>query len=70
VRVEYLELADFLAVACEVTGLDLETVMTAANLDLADSALHAPMAGFADQDLYPDFAAMLLVRAGKEPSIS
>jgi death-on-curing protein len=40
----------------------------AANLNLADSALHAPMAGFADQDLYPDFvdkAAVLLVRLAK-----
>lgn len=47
-RVQYLDLdlADFLAVACEVTGLDL---------DMADSALHAPMAGFAGQELHPAF---------------
>ena len=33
--------------------------------DLADSALHAPAAGFGDTDLYPDFvdkAAVLIVR--------
>ena len=44
-RVQYLDLADFLAVACEVTGLDLDTVTAVANLDMADSALHAPMEG-------------------------
>ena len=31
-RVQYLDLADFLAVACEVTGLDLDTVTAVANL--------------------------------------
>jgi death on curing protein len=42
--------------------------VTATKLDLADSALHAPSAGFGDQDLYPDFvdkAAVLLVRLAK-----
>jgi death-on-curing protein len=68
VRTQYLDLADFLAVACEVTGLDLDTVTAVANLDMADSALHAPMAGFAGQELYPAFvdkAAVLLVRLAK-----
>lgn len=66
--VEYLDLVDFLAVACEVTGLELATVTKMANLGLADSALHAPMACFADQELYPGFvdkAAVLLVRLTK-----
>ena len=54
-RAQYLDLADFLAVACEVTGLDLDTVTAVANLDMADSALHAPMAGFAGQELHPAF---------------
>lgn len=39
--------------------------MKVANLDLADSALHAPAAGYGDTDFYPDFvdkAAVLLVR--------
>lgn len=39
-----------------------------ANLDLADSALHAPAAGFGDGDFYPDFvdkAAVLTVRLAK-----
>lgn len=63
--VEYLDLADFIEIAAGVTGLDVDTIMTVANLDLADSALHAPSAGFGDTDFYPDFvdkAAVLLVR--------
>ncbi len=45
--------------------------MTVADLNLADSALHAPAAGFGDTDFYPDFvdkAAVLVVRlAGNHP---
>ncbi len=69
--VEYLDLADYVAIAAEVTGLDIKTVMKVTNLDLADSALHAPAAGFGDTDFYPDFvdkAAVLVVRlAGNHP---
>lgn len=69
--IEYLDLADYVAISAEVTGLDIETVMKVANLDLADSALHAPAAGFGDTDFYPDFvdkAAVLIVRlAGNHP---
>lgn len=43
-----VELVDYLAIAVEVTGLSVETITRAANLDLADSALHAPAAGFGD----------------------
>lgn len=67
-RVEYLDLADFIAIAQAVTGLDLQSVMNVTNLDLADSALHAPAAGFGDDDFYPDFvdkAAVLLVRLAR-----
>lgn len=66
--VEYLDLADFIAIAQAVTGLDLQTVMNVTNVDLADSALHAPAAGFGDDDFYPDFvdkAAVLLVRLAR-----
>lgn len=66
--VEYLGLADYLAIAAEVTCLDIDTVIKVANLDLADSALHAPSAGFGDTDFYPDFvdkAAVLVVRLAK-----
>jgi death-on-curing protein len=68
VTIEYLDLADFVTIAAEVTGLDTATVMKLASLDLADSALHAPAAGFGDTEFYPDFidkAAVLIVRLAK-----
>ena len=61
---EYLDLADFIAIAAAVTGQPEVTIQRTANLDLADSALHAPSAGFGDTEFYPDFvdkAAVLLV---------
>ena len=67
-NIEYLDLADFIAIAQAVTGLDLQTVINVTNIDLADSALHAPAAGFGDEDFYPDFvdkAAVLLVRLAR-----
>ncbi|MFZ0769316.1 MAG: Fic family protein [Acidimicrobiales bacterium] len=66
--VQYPDLTDYLAVAAAVTGLDTQTLVAATKLHLADSALHAPSAGFGEQDLYPDFvskAAVLLVRLAK-----
>ena len=66
--VRYLELADYLAIAAEVTGLDEEATFRVADVGLADSALHAPAAGFAETELYPDFvdkAAVLVVRLTK-----
>lgn len=66
--VEYLDLADYVAIAAEVTGLDAVTVMKVANLDLADSALHALAAGFGETEFYPAFvdkAAVLIVRLVK-----
>ena len=66
--VEYLDLTDYVAIAGEVTGLDVTTLIKASRLDLADSALHAPSAGVGDEDFYPDFvdkAAVLVVRLVK-----
>ena len=66
--VEYLDLSDYLAIAAEVTGLDVTTLLQVTQVSLADSALHAPAAGFGDVDLYPEFvdkAAVLLVRLAK-----
>ena len=66
--VEYLDLADYIAIAAAVTGLDLQTVMNVTNHNLADSALHASAAGFGDTDLYPEFvdkAAVLIVRLAR-----
>jgi len=68
VSVQYLDLADYLAIAEAITGLDDATLVKVANLDLANSALHAPSAGYGDTDFYPDFvdkAAVLIVRLAK-----
>jgi len=65
VSVEYLDLVDCLAIAAEVTGLDNEAPMLVARLDLADSALHAPAAGFGETELYSGFvekAAVLVTQ--------
>jgi len=65
VSVRYLDLIDYVAIASELTGLDAETVTKVAKLDLADSALHAPAAGFRETEFYPEFvdkAAVLVVR--------
>jgi hypothetical protein len=43
VSVVYLDIVDYLAIAAEVTGLDTETLSRVAQLNLADSALHAPV---------------------------
>ena len=51
-----------------MTGLDLDTVLKVTDLNLADSALHAPAAGFGDTDFYPlfvDKAAVLIVRLAR-----
>lgn len=66
--VVYLDLADFVAIAAEVTGLDESTIISAANLNLADSALNAPAASFGGEEFYPDFVdkcAVLAVRLAK-----
>lgn len=66
--VSYLDLTDYVAIAAEVTTLDPDVLSRVANLGLADSALHAPAAGFGDEEFYPDFvdkAAVLVVRLAK-----
>jgi len=68
VTVHYLDLTDYLAIAAEVTSLDADVLTRITNLDLADSALHAPSAGWAGEDFYPAFtdkAAVLVVRLAK-----
>ena len=67
-RVAYLDLADYLAIAAEVTGLEVNTLSRVTQLNLADSALHAPAAGWGDDEFFPDFvdkAAVLMVRLAK-----
>jgi death on curing protein len=68
VSVRYVELADYLAIAAEITGLDTATHIRVTKVDLAESALHAPAAGFGETEFYPDFidkAAVLIVRLAK-----
>lgn len=50
----YLTLAEYVWLAEQVTGVEAAVLAKASRLDLADSALHAPAAGFGDQDFYPD----------------
>jgi len=50
----YLSLAEYLWLAEQVTGIDTAVLTKMARVDLADSALHAPQAGFGDDDFYPD----------------
>ncbi len=66
--IRYVELADYLAIAAEITGLDPVTLTRVAQLGLAESALHAPSAGFGETEFYPDFidkAAVLIVHLAK-----
>jgi death on curing protein len=68
VNVQYVELADYLAIAAEITGLDTTTLIRVTKIDLAESALHAPAAGFGETEFYPDFvdkAAVLIVHLAK-----
>jgi death-on-curing protein len=68
VSVRYVELADYLAISAEITGFDTPTLIRVTKVDLAESALHAPAAGFGETEFYPDFidkAAVLIVRLAK-----
>jgi death-on-curing protein len=61
----YVTLAEYLWLAEQVTGVDAATLANAARSELADSALHAPRAGFGDTEFYPDVfdkAAVLVCR--------
>jgi death-on-curing protein len=63
--IRYLSLAEYVWLAERVTGVEAAVLAKASRLDLADSALHAPAAGFEDQDFYPDIvdkAAVLTCR--------
>jgi len=52
--VVYLSLDQWVHLAAEVLAADAATIRRIADLNLIDSALHAPAAGFSEQDLYPD----------------
>lgn len=64
----YINLAEYLVITELATGFAAEDLLTSRRLDLADSALHAPQAGFDDQDFYPDIydkAAVLCWRLAR-----
>ncbi len=68
----YLDLDDFVETAAAVLELPEETVVKMARLDLAESALHAPQAGWGELEFYPEFAmkaAVLLVRLTKNHTL-
>ena len=50
----YLSLAEYLWLAEQVTGTPAETLWASGRPELAESSLHAPTAGFGDDDFYPD----------------
>jgi hypothetical protein len=52
--VRYLTLAEALIVAEAVTGIDAVVLARASRVELLDSALHAPQAGFGDEEFYPE----------------
>jgi len=61
----YVTLAEYFWLAEQVTGVDSDTLANASRSDLADSALHAPQAGFGEVEFYPDIydkAAVLVCR--------
>lgn len=61
----YLTLAEFWFLAELVTGVPARTLIPASRVDLADSAVHAPRAGFGETDFSPDLidkAAVLTCR--------
>ena len=58
----YITLAEYFWLAEQVTGTNATVLAKASRSDLADSALHAPMAGFGDEDFYPDIHDKAAVR--------
>ena len=50
----YVTLDQWVHLAAEVLGADAATIRRTADPNPIDSALHAPAAGFGEQDLYPD----------------
>ncbi len=61
----YVTLGEYFWLAEQVTGVDADTLAKASRSDLADSALHAPRAGFGDVEFYADIydkAAVLVCR--------
>jgi death-on-curing protein len=61
----YLNLDEALFLGHLVTGIEIQTLRSISRTDLLHSALHAPQAGFGDEEIYPnifDKAAVLCSR--------
>lgn len=61
----YISLGEYFWLAEQVTGIDAASLSQAARVELADSALHAPQAGYGGHEFYPDLldkAAVLVCR--------
>jgi len=68
VNIDYLDLADFLAITELVLNEPAEGIARVSRLELAESALHAPAASFGGVEFYPDLivkAAVLCTRIVK-----
>jgi len=66
--VRYLTLAEAVMIAEAVTGIEAATLTRVSRLELLDSALHAPQAGFGEVEFPPEFvdkAAVLVVRIAR-----
>jgi len=66
--VRYLTLAESVTIAEAVTGIEAAILTRVARLELFDSALHAPQAGFGEVELSSEFvdkAAVLVVRIAR-----
>jgi len=61
VSVEYLDLADFLAITELVLEVPANQISRISRLELAESALHAPAASFGGIEFYPDLATKAAV---------
>ena len=61
----YLSLHEALVIGQAVTGIEARTLASASRVELLESALHAPQAGFGDQDFYPDFFVKAAVLASR-----
>jgi death-on-curing protein len=64
----YVTLTEYFWLAEQVTGVDADILVRTSRSDLADSALHAPQAGFGDTEFYPDIynkTAVLVCRLAR-----
>ncbi len=60
-----LQIEDLLLIAEDLLGVPAAEIARTTDLGLADSALHAPFAGFGGQDVYEGFAARAAILASR-----